>query len=156
MIRTIIIDDEPLARTLLKGYLNDFDDIDVIAEFSNGFDGFKGIANLKPDLVFLDIQMPKLSGFEMLELLDEIPHIIFVTAYDQYALKAFENSAIDYLLKPFSKKRLEDAVDKVRRLIRNPNDAGYIRDVLLEHNKKFESLDRIAVKNRFKNQDYLC
>ena len=146
MIRTIIIDDEPLARTLLRGYLSAFDDIVIIEEIDNGFAGFKGITAHKPDLVFLDIQMPKLNGFEMLELLEEIPHIIFVTAYDQYAIKAFENNAVDYLLKPFSKERLSVAVEKVRKLIRNPNDAGHIREVLSDRDKQIESLDRIAVK----------
>ncbi|MCG8311356.1 MAG: LytTR family transcriptional regulator DNA-binding domain-containing protein [Cytophagales bacterium] len=146
MIRSIIIDDEPLARSLLRGYVNDYDDIEVVGEYGNGFDGIKGITELKPDLVFLDIQMPKLNGFEMLELLDEIPQIIFVTAYDRYALKAFENNAADYLLKPFSRDRLDDALRKAKRLLQAPANNISVKDLLAEHQSKIESIDRIAVK----------
>lgn len=146
MIRTIIIDDEPLARSLLRGYLIDCSDLDIVGEFENGFDGFKGITKLRPDLVFLDIQMPKLSGFEMLELLDDIPHIIFITAYDQYALKAFENNAIDYLLKPFSKERLNDSMVKARKIIRNPSETGRVKDALSDHQNQLKTIERIAVK----------
>lgn len=111
-IRTIIIEDEAPARDILKFYLNDFDEIEVLAECQDGFEGLKSISELKPDLVFLDIQMPKLSGFEMLEVLEEKPFIIFTTAYDQYAIKAFELNAIDYLLKPYPKERLGEALKK--------------------------------------------
>ncbi len=102
-IRTIIVEDEKLARKLLKSFLSDFENIEIIAECENGFEGVKAINEMKPDLVFLDIQMPKITGFELLELLDHKPHIIFATAYDQYALRAFEYNAADYLLKPYSK-----------------------------------------------------
>ncbi len=111
-IRTIIIEDEAPARDILKFYLNDFDEIEVLAECQDGFEGLKSISELKPDLVFLDIQMPKLSGFEMLEVLEEKPFIIFTTAFDQYAIKAFELNAIDYLLKPYPKERLGEALKK--------------------------------------------
>lgn len=112
-LRTLIIDDETPAREIIKHYLHDFEDIEVIGECQDGFTGLKTISDLKPDLVFLDIQMPKLTGFEMLEVLDEKPEIIFTTAYDQYAIKAFELNAADYLLKPFSKGRLREAVNKI-------------------------------------------
>lgn len=146
MIRAIIIDDEPLARSLLLNYLNEIDDVDVIGEFGNGFDGLKGITELKPDLVFLDIQMPKLNGFEMLELLDEIPRIIFVTAYDQYAVKAFESNAVDYLLKPFSQDRLLAAFHKAKDWIENNASDQPIKSLIKEQQNHKESIDRIAVK----------
>ena len=111
-IKTIIIEDEAPARDILRFYLQDFDEIEVISECQDGFEGLKSISELKPDLVFLDIQMPKLSGFEMLEVLEEKPFIIFTTAYDQYAIKAFELNAIDYLLKPYPKERLGEALKK--------------------------------------------
>lgn len=111
-LRTVIIEDETPARELLKHYLAGHEAIEVIAECSDGFTGLKTISELKPDLVFLDIQMPKLTGFEMLEVLEEKPEIIFTTAYDQYAIKAFELNAVDYLLKPFHKERLMEAINK--------------------------------------------
>lgn len=111
-IRTIIIEDEAPARDILKYYLKDDDSIEVIAESADGFAGLKAISELKPDLVFLDIQMPKITGFEMLEVIEEKPEIIFTTAYDQFAIKAFELNAVDYLLKPFSRERLSEAVKK--------------------------------------------
>jgi len=113
-MRTIIIDDEPLARSLLIELLEEEKDVEIIAECGDGFEGLKAIQDLKPDLIFLDIQMPKINGFEMLELLESPPHVIFTTAYDEYALKAFEVSALDYLLKPVSPERLSKALDKLR------------------------------------------
>ena len=112
MIRVLIIDDESLARDIIKSYLKEHDNIEVLAECANGFEGVKAINELKPDLIFLDIQMPKISGFEMLELLDEHPHIIFSTAFDNFALKAFELNAADYLLKPYSIDRFNEALEK--------------------------------------------
>ncbi len=112
-ILAIIIEDEQPARDLLKAYLQPHDEIEVVAECENGFDGIKAIAEYRPDLIFLDIQMPKLTGFEMLELLDEYPEIIFTTAYDEFALRAFELNAVDYLMKPFSKIRFDQALEKV-------------------------------------------
>jgi two-component system LytT family response regulator len=111
-IRTIIIEDELPARELLKHYLSSHDEIEVVAECPDGFAGLKAISEEKPDLVFLDIQMPKLTGFEMLEVTEEKPEIIFTTAYDQFAIKAFELNALDYLLKPFHQERLDEAVRK--------------------------------------------
>lgn len=112
MKKAIIIDDEPLARLIVLEYLSTFDNIEVVAECEDGFQGVKAIAEHQPDLVFLDVQMPKINGFELLELIQEQPAIIFTTAYDEYALKAFETSAVDYLLKPFSKQRFDQAIAK--------------------------------------------
>ncbi len=113
-IKAIIIEDEEPARELIKNFLNDFEDIELVGECSNGFEGIKTIQEKNPHIVFLDIQMPKLTGFEMLEILDEKPEIIFTTAYDDYALEAFDQNAIDYLLKPFSKARFREAIEKMR------------------------------------------
>jgi two-component system, LytTR family, response regulator len=111
-ISVIIIDDEQLARGLIKEYLQELPHVTILAECENGFEGVKAIAMHKPDLIFLDVQMPKLNGFEMLELLDDMPQVIFTTAFQEYAIKAFESSALDYLLKPFSQARLTEAVNK--------------------------------------------
>lgn len=146
MIKIVIIDDEPLARSLLRNFLGEIADAEIVGEYENGFDGLKGITTLKPDLVFLDIQMPKLNGFEMLELLDEMPHIIFITAYDKYAVKAFENNAVDYLLKPYSKDRLTAAFEKAKNMIQNSSSSAAVKDLMQEHEKQVESIDRIAVK----------
>lgn len=112
MTRTILIDDEPLARSILREYLKAHPAFEVVAECGDGFDGVKAIAQHKPDLIFLDIQMPKINGFEMLELLESPPGIIFTTAFDEYAMQAFERHAIDYLLKPFSQERFDKALEK--------------------------------------------
>jgi len=113
MKRALVIDDEPLARMVVLEYLQDFADrIEVLQECGDGFEGLKAIQQHQPDLVFLDVQMPKINGFEMLELVDQPPAVIFTTAYDEYAIKAFEAHAIDYLLKPFNKDRFHKAVEK--------------------------------------------
>lgn len=113
MKRALIIDDEPLARMVVLEYLQDFkDQIEVLQECGDGFEGLKAIQQLQPDLVFLDVQMPKINGFEMLELVDNPPAVIFATAFDEYAIKAFEAHAVDYLLKPFSKERFHKAIEK--------------------------------------------
>lgn len=112
MITTILIDDEPLARAIVKEYAEAFPQLNVVQECSDGFEGLKAIMQHKPQLIFLDVQMPKINGFEMLELIEEPPAVIFVTAFDEYAIKAFESHAIDYLLKPFSRERFNKAVEK--------------------------------------------
>ena len=112
MFKAVLIDDEQLARQLVRGLLKSYDQIEVVAECGDGFEGFKAIQELKPDLIFLDIQMPRLNGFEMLELLDEPPAVIFTTAFDEYALKAFETHAADYLLKPITRDRFDKAMQK--------------------------------------------
>ncbi len=114
MMKAVIIDDEPLARNLVREYLQLHPGIMVAEECGDGFEGVKAILKHKPDLVFLDIQMPRISGFEMLELLDQVPPVIFTTAFDEYALKAFETHAVDYLLKPFSQERFDRAILKWR------------------------------------------
>jgi two-component system, LytTR family, response regulator len=111
-IKAIIIDDEPLARMIVQEYLATYPEIKVLQECSDGFEGIKAIQQWHPDLIFLDIQMPKINGFEMLELVEEPPAVIFTTAFDEYAIKAFESHAVDYLLKPFNKERFDKAVRK--------------------------------------------
>src|ERR1700748_924477 len=112
MIRALIIDDEPLARMVVKEYLQSFEQVEVIQECNDGFEGLKAIQQYQPDLIFLDVQMPKINGFEMLELVDNAPAVIFTTAFDEYAIQAFESNAVDYLLKPFSKERFDKALNK--------------------------------------------
>ncbi len=112
MIPAILIDDEPLARSIVREYLETFPEIEVMQECNDGFEGMKAIMQYKPQLIFLDVQMPKINGFEMLELIEQPPAVIFVTAFDEYAIKAFELHAVDYLLKPFSKERFTKAVEK--------------------------------------------
>jgi two-component system LytT family response regulator len=111
-IKAIIIDDEPLARMIVREYLGYYPEITIVQECSDGFEGIKAIQQHHPDLVFLDIQMPKINGFEMLELVEEPPAVIFTTAFDEYAIQAFENHAVDYLLKPFNKERFDKALRK--------------------------------------------
>jgi two-component system LytT family response regulator len=112
MIRVLIIDDEPLARMVVKEYLQAFSQFEMVQECNDGFEGLKAIQQHQPDLVFLDVQMPKINGFEMLELVEQAPAVIFTTAFDEYAIKAFETHAVDYLLKPFSKDRFHKAIEK--------------------------------------------
>jgi len=114
MSKVIIIDDEPLARSIVKEYLQKYPDVEIAEECNDGFEGVKAIQQHQPDLIFLDIQMPKINGFEMLELLDQSPAVIFTTAFDEYAIKAFEAHAIDYLLKPFNQERFNKAIQKWR------------------------------------------
>jgi two-component system LytT family response regulator len=111
-MKVIIIDDEMLARSIVKEYLQDFPELQVVQECNDGFEGIKAIQQHQPDLVFLDIQMPKINGFEMLELIENPPAVIFTTAFEEYAIKAFETHAVDYLLKPFSKERFGKAIQK--------------------------------------------
>ncbi|HEY1020237.1 MAG TPA: LytTR family DNA-binding domain-containing protein [Sediminibacterium sp.] len=111
-MKVIIIDDEMLARSIVKEYLQDFPELELVQECHDGFEGIKAIQQHQPDLVFLDIQMPKINGFEMLELIENPPAVIFTTAFEEYAIKAFETHAVDYLLKPFSKERFGKAIQK--------------------------------------------
>jgi two-component system LytT family response regulator len=112
MSKIVIIDDEPLARSIVKEYLQKYPELEIAEECNDGFEGVKAIQQHQPDLIFLDIQMPKINGFEMLELLDEPPAVIFTTAFDEYAIKAFEAHAVDYLLKPFNQERFDKAIQK--------------------------------------------
>lgn len=144
-IRALIIDDEFHARELLKDYLKGFPDIELSGEYADGFSGLKGIQEYNPELIFLDVQMPKLTGFELLEVLDASPEIIFTTAYDQFAIKAFDHNAVDYLLKPFSEKRFGEAVKRAItsiQLKKKPMNA-----LLREHiDNNSVALTRIVVK----------
>ena len=146
-LKAIIIEDEQPARELLKAYLKEYDDIELVAECGNGFTGVKAINEYRPHLIFLDIQMPKLSGFEMLELLDEIPEIIFTTAYDEYALKAFEMNAVDYLMKPFSEERFSQAVEKARqRLASKQPVKNNVAKMVKQIKEARKTLNRLFVK----------
>src|SRR5882672_2022021 len=116
MSKVIIIDDEPLARSIVKEYLNKHPEMELVQECNDGFEGIKAIQQHQPDLIFLDIQMPKINGFEMLELIDQPPAVIFTTAFDEYAIRAFEAHAIDYLLKPFNQERFDKAIQKWKEL----------------------------------------
>jgi two-component system LytT family response regulator len=114
-LRVVIVDDEPLARAIVREYLAKHTDVEIVAECANGFEAVKAAAELTPDLLFLDIQMPKLTGFEVLELIDRSIGAVFVTAFDEFALRAFEVNAVDYLLKPFSASRLDEALGRARQ-----------------------------------------
>jgi len=146
MYKVILIDDEPLARQLIKAFLQAHKEFDVVAECADGFEGFKAIQELTPDLIFLDVQMPRLSGFEMLELLENPPSVIFTTAFDEYALKAFEAHAVDYLLKPIGRERFETALQKwlqtagrkttqqITPLLENAAHEGYQHRIVVKDN----------------------
>ncbi|RUT73629.1 LytR/AlgR family response regulator transcription factor [Ancylomarina longa] len=150
-LKALIVDDESLARDLVRNFLKDHSDIEIVGECSDGFQALKAISNLQPDLVFLDIQMPKLTGFEMLELLDDACNIVFTTAYNEYAIKAFEHNAIDYLLKPFSKDRFEDALEKAKERITHSSRSREAIEKLKSHNDTAkEELTRVVVKSRNK------
>lgn len=145
MKKIIIIDDEPLARSIVVEFLEKHTDIQIVAECSNGFEGVKAITQHQPDLIFLDIQMPKINGFEMLELLPTLPAVIFTTAFDEYAIKAFENNAIDYLLKPFSQDRFNTAMEKWKKNLNTNNNN--IQQFIQEGSRQPEEKNRIVVKN---------
>jgi two-component system LytT family response regulator len=151
MLRTLLIDDEQPARDVVRHYLRDFREIEIVGEFSDGFSGLKAIQELKPDLVFLDVQMPKLTGLELLDLLDQPPFIIFSTAYDQYAIKAFEMNAIDYLLKPYSKERFSQAVQKALAMAGSGvKISAPVQNLVKTLDENPEFLVRVAVKSRHK------
>jgi two-component system LytT family response regulator len=116
-LRIVIADDEDLARSLVLEYLKEAADLEIVAECRNGFEAVKAVTELKPDLLLLDIQMPRLDGFEVLDLVGRETNVIFITAYDQYAIRAFDVHAVDYLLKPFSAARLAEALDRARKKI---------------------------------------
>ena len=146
MNKVVIIDDEPLARSIVVEYLQQNPSIEIAAECNDGFQGVKAIMQHKPDLIFLDIQMPKINGFEMLELLDSTPSVIFTTAFDEYAIKAFEANAIDYLLKPFSKERFDLAIKKWNEK-KNTSSEKNIQSLLENTTKQPDERNRIVVKN---------
>jgi two-component system LytT family response regulator len=146
-ISTIIVDDEPHAREGMQTALSKFTELDIVAVCENGLQAVKAVNELKPQLLFLDIQMPKLDGFDVLELLgDKTPFIIFVTAYNEYAVQAFEANAIDYLLKPLDPERLQQAVRKIIRSVESEKPST-IQSVLLDSVRENELLQRILVRD---------
>ncbi len=146
-IRIIIVDDEAPAREIIKHYLAEVEDIEILTECSDGFSALKSISSLKPDLVFLDIQMPRLTGIELVEVMTEKPEIIFTTAYDQYAIRAFELNAVDYLMKPYQKRRfleaVKKAIDKIRTGQGNKEPASQL---LAKKPELSQSLNRFVVR----------
>lgn len=145
MTKVIIIDDEPLARMVVRDYLSSHADMQIVAECANGFEGLKAIGEHAPDLIFLDIQMPKISGMEMLELLDEPPGVIFTTAFDEYAIKAFESNAIDYLLKPYSKERFDKSISRWKE--QKSSGKGVTNGLINSMPAQPEQSNRIVVKS---------
>ena len=143
-MRAIIVDDEDLARAVVREFLGRHADVEIVAECANGFEAVKAIAELEPDLVFLDIQMPKLNGFEVVELAGRKARYIFVTAYDQYALKAFEVHAVDYLLKPFSQQRIDEAIAHARGSIGN---APAVEAMVQEATLRNKPLERVLIRD---------
>jgi len=146
-IRAVIVDDEDLARQLLREYLRGEEDVEVVAECANGFAAVKTVAELKPDLMFLDVQMPKLDGFEVLELVDREVAVVFVTAFDQYAMKAFDAAAVDYLLKPFGADRLRTALERVRRRLGENQTRPAAADLKSAARAPGQYVERIVVKD---------
>jgi two-component system LytT family response regulator len=148
--RTIIVEDEKPARDLLKMYLTEYTEAVLIGEYDNGFDGLKAINEEKPDLILLDVQMPKLTGFEMLEVLEHHPEVIFTTAYDQYAIHAFEQNAVDYLLKPFSKERFGEAIRKFESRLEKRSEEkdgkSTIEKIRMHLADSEEKLHRVVIK----------
>lgn len=145
-VRTIIIDDERLARNELKKLLQEFNEIEVIDEAANVQEGVEKIEKLNPDLIFLDIQMPGKTGFDLLEELDHAPQVIFTTAYDEFAIKAFEVNALDYLLKPIEPKRLADAVQKVQQE-QGHETAPVNGNTVVNRNNLLKDDDQVFVKD---------
>ncbi len=146
MLKAIIVDDEDLARVIVREYLAAHSDIRIIAECANGFEAVKAVNECKPDLLFLDIQMPKLSGFEVLDLIGRDLAVIFVTAYDQHALRAFEVNAVDYLLKPFSAERFSEALDRARQRIGRGEEIPASK-VIAASRQKGSFLERVLIRD---------
>jgi two-component system LytT family response regulator len=142
----LIIDDEPPARNMVRSFLSGYPNISIAEECGNGFEALKAIQEHHPDLLFLDVQMPKVTGLELLEVLDHVPVVIFSTAYEQYALKAFEMSAVDYLLKPYSRERFNQAMEKALEQLETGKHTNS-REILENHSEASPSrLERIVVK----------
>ncbi len=144
--KAIIVDDEPLARQIVREYLSNHPDIVLAAECSNGFEAVKAVTELAPDILFLDIQMPKLNGFEVLELIDRNLAVVFTTAHDEFAVKAFEVHAVDYLLKPFSRERFDHAVLRARHIV--PSASGACLNSLMQDVRRAGApVDRILIRD---------
>jgi two-component system, LytTR family, response regulator len=145
-LRVVIVDDEPLARAFVRELAAAHAGVEVIAECANGFEAVKAVSELRPDLMFLDVQMPKLSGFEVLELLGRDVAVIFTTAYDQYALRAFEVHAVDYLLKPFGADRFADALSRARARLA-AREALPVEALLSEARPRQTPLERVLIRD---------
>lgn len=143
--KTIVIDDERLAREELKSMLSEFNEIEISDEARNGEEGIDKIKDQQPDLIFLDVSMPGMTGFDMLKKLDYIPHVIFVTAYDEFALKAFEVNALDYVLKPIDPVRLSEAIEKLRQ--KEETEFESENEKISREEKKLDTTDRIFIKD---------
>jgi two-component system LytT family response regulator len=144
MKKVVLVDDEPAGRKLIQQYLKAYPELVLVGKANNGVDAIKVINEFQPDLLFLDVQMPGMNGFEVLTHLEEIPQIIFSTAYDQYALKAFEVHAVDYLLKPYTKERFHEAVQRVLQS-ESQTEAGRLTESLLEEQQTYP--ERILVQS---------
>jgi two-component system LytT family response regulator len=144
-IRAVIVDDEEPARLIIREYLSSVPDVEIVAECANGFEAVKAVTELNPDLLFLDIQMPKLNGFEVLDLIERNLAVIFVTAYDEYAVKAFEIHAVDYLMKPFSPERFADALGRARERIGRQEEASL--EDLVRSVRGQSAIERILVRD---------
>jgi two-component system LytT family response regulator len=148
LVQSVIADDEPLAREALRNLLRSFEDIEIVAECENGFEVIKAVREKNPDLLFLDIQMPKLDGFDVLELLgEESPVVIFVTAYDEYALRAFDTFAVDYLLKPVKSDRLATALERANEKLRLSQLEHYM-EMSRDHQESQRPIQRICVREQ--------
>lgn len=146
VMRIVIVDDEPLARAVLREYADEDPRVEIVADCANGFEAVKAVAELKPDLVLLDVQMPKLDGFEVLELLGRDQPVVFVTAYDQYALRAFDVHAVDYLLKPFSAERFQDAMERARERMR-AKAATPLEELVRDARPKSGHAERVLIRD---------
>lgn len=145
-LKAVIVDDEPLARQIVREYLSHHPDIEVVAECANGFDAVKAVTELQPDLLFLDIQMPKLNGFEVLELIERKPAVVFTTAHDEFAVKAFEVHAVDYLLKPFSQDRFDQAMERLKRTLPSTSTTS-LNELVSDVRRAAVPLDRVLIRD---------
>jgi two-component system LytT family response regulator len=145
-LRVIVVDDEPLARAVVREYLGAHPGVEVVAECANGFEAVKAVSELAPDLMFLDVQMPKLSGFEVLELIGRSVPVVFTTAYDKYALSAFDVHAIDYLLKPFSAERFAEALTRARERL-SAREALPLEALVADDRAKQAPLERVLIRD---------
>ena len=146
-LRVVIVDDEPLARAVVREYLQAYPGVAVVAECGNGFDAVKAITELMPDLIFLDVQMPRLDGFEVVELLGRRIPVIFTTAYDQYALRAFDVHAVDYLLKPFSEERFAEALAHARARLQGGEPAADLEALAGEGRARHGPVERVLIRD---------
>jgi two-component system, LytTR family, response regulator len=146
-MRVVIADDEDLARGVLREFIEKAPGMEIVAECANGFEAVKAVAEHKPDVIFLDVQMPRLDGFEVLELIDREVAVVFVTAFDQYAMRAFDAAAVDYLLKPFGEERFRAAIGKIERRTGEVRSAGLSAELKNAVRPVGEYLERVVVKD---------